>query len=272
MKTIVVKIGGSIFGNHDTTLEDLVVLQKRGVSSVVVHGGAQEVSGWLSRLGIPTSFVDGSRVTDVESLKVVAAVLGGLVNKELVVAIQALGGRAIGLSGSDGNLLWASIKKPEMGYVGEIVAVDSEPLILLLEAGYIPVVAPLSSGSVEGKTMLLNVNGDVVAGEIAAALAAEKLVFLTDVNGIYDKAGKVIPKLDVTEARNLIVSGIASRGMIPKLESSIRALTTVPVAHIIDGRIPNALLNVVAVSNEIPRLSSEQTPQSRFGGTTIVST
>ena len=165
-KIIVIKIGGSTLGNHDTTLEDLVELQKQEMSLVVVHGGAKMTSEWLARLGISTSFVQGLRVTDAETLKVVAAALGGLVNKELVVAIQALGGKAIGLSGCDGNLLWATIKSPELGYVGEVATVDPSPLKLLLEAGYMPVVAPISFGSVEGRTTLLNVNGDAAAGEI----------------------------------------------------------------------------------------------------------
>ena len=263
---IVVKIGGSTLGNHDTTLEDLVELQKRGLSLVVVHGGAKVTSEWLARLGIPTSFVNGLRVTDAETLKVVAAALGGLVNKELVVAIQALGGKAVGLSGCDGNLLRASIKSPELGYVGEIVGVDPTPLELLLEAGYMPVVAPISFGAVGGKVMLLNVNGDTAAGEIAAALAAEKLIFLTDVDGIHDGLGKVVPRLNLAEARNMVASGVASGGMVPKIEASLRALTTTHIAHIIDGRVSHALLKAIA-GNEIPCLSSEQ---AQFGGTSIV--
>jgi acetylglutamate kinase len=258
---IVVKIGGSTLGNHDTTLEDLVELQKQGKSLVVVHGGAKVTSEWLARLGIPTSFVNGLRVTDAESLKVVAAALGGLVNKELVVAIQALGGKAVGLSGCDGNLLRASIKSPELGYVGEIVAVDPTPLKLLLKAGYMPVVAPVSFGSVEGKVMLLNVNGDTAAGEIAAALAAEKLVFLTDVDGIHDGSGKIIPGLNLAEARDMLASGVASGGMIPKIEASLRALTTAQVVRIIDGRTAHALLHDIA----------GQARQTKSRGTTIVS-
>jgi len=257
---IVVKIGGSTLGNHDTTLEDLVELQKRGKSLVVVHGGAKVTSEWLARLGIPTSFVNGLRVTDTETLKVVAAALGGLVNKELVVAIQALGGKAISLSGCDGNLLWASIKSPELGYAGEVVAVDPTPLKLLLNAGYMPVVAPVSYGSVEGRTMLLNVNGDTAAGEIAAALAAEKLVFLTNVDGIHDGSGKVIPGLNLAEARNMLVSGAASGGMIPKIEASLRALTTTQVVRIIDGKISHALLHEI----------TGQARQTESRGTTIV--
>jgi len=257
---IVVKIGGSTLGNHDTTLEDLVELQKQDRSLVVVHGGGKVTSEWLVRMGIPTSFVKGLRVTDAETLKVVAATLGGLVNKELVVAIQALGGKAAGLSGCDGNLFRASVKRPELGYVGEIVAVDPTPLNLLLNGGYMPVVAPISFGSIEGQTMLLNINGDTAAGEIAAALCAEKLIFLTDVDGIHDESGKVIPRLNPTEAKNIADSGIVSGGMIPKIEASLRALTTTQVVHIIDGRLSHALLDDIG----------GQAQQTKSRGTTIV--
>jgi acetylglutamate kinase len=257
---IVVKIGGSTLGNHDTTLEDLVELQKQGKSVVVVHGGAKVTSEWLARLGIPTSFINGLRVTDAETLKVVAAALGGLVNKELVVAIQALGGKAVSLSGCDGNLLWASIKSPELGYAGEVVAVDPTPLKLLLDAGYMPVVSPVSFGSVEGRTMLLNVNGDTAAGEIAAALAAEKLVFLTDVDGIHDGLGKAIPVLKSAEAKNMLASGLASGGMVPKIEASLRALTTTQVVRIVDGKVSHALLHEI----------SGEARQAKSRGTTIV--
>ncbi len=268
-ETIVVKIGGSTLGNHDSTLEDLAELQKQGKSLVVVHGGAKVASDWLSRLGTSTGFINGLRVTDTESLKVVTAVLGGLVNKELVVAIQALGGKAVGLSGCDGNLLWASMKNPELGYVGEIVTVAPALLKLLLKEGYMPVVAPVSFGSVEGRTMLLNVNGDAAAGEIAAALIAEKLIFLTDVDGVRDVSGRVISRLNITEAKALLKSEVATGGMVPKIEASIKALAAVSTVHIIDGRMPHALLSVIA-SSEIPRLSSEQASQSQLGGTSIV--
>jgi acetylglutamate kinase len=260
-KVIVVKIGGSTLGNHDTTLEDLVELQKQGKSLVVVHGGGKVTTDWLTRLGIPTSFVNGLRVTDAETLKVVAAALGGLVNKELVVAIQALGGKAVGLSGCDGNLLWASVKSPEMGYVGEIVAVDPTALKLLLNAGYMPVVAPISFGSVAGRVVLLNVNGDTAAGEIAAALAAEKLIFLTDVDGIHDGSGQVVHKLNLADAKDMLASGIAFGGMIPKIEASLRALTTAKAVRIIDGRAGHALRNDIA----------GRARQTKSGGTTIVS-
>jgi acetylglutamate kinase len=257
---IVVKIGGSTLGNHDTTLEDLAELQKQDRSLVVVHGGGKLTSEWLARMGIPTSFVKGLRVTDAEALKVVAATLGGLVNKELVVAIQALGGKAAGLSGCDGNLFRASVERPELGYVGEIVAVDPTPLNLLLNGGYMPVVAPISFGSIEGQAMLLNINGDTAAGEIAAALSAEKLIFLTDVDGIHDRSGKVIPRLNPAEAKNMADSGTASGGMIPKIEASLRALTTTQVVHIIDGRISHALLDDIGGQDQ----------QTKSRGTTIV--
>jgi acetylglutamate kinase len=259
-KITVVKIGGSTLGNHDTTLEDLVELQKQGKYLIVVHGGAKVTSEWLARLGIPTSFVNGLRVTDAETLKVVAAALGGLVNKELVVAIQALGGKAVSLSGCDGNLLRASIKSPELGYVGEIIAVDHTPLKLLLDAGYMPVVSPVSYGLVEGRTTLLNVNGDTAAGEIAAALAADKLVFLTDVDGIHDGSGKAIPRLKSAEAKNMLVSGVASGGMVPKIEASLKALTTTQVVRIMDGKISHALLHEI----------TGQARQTKSRGTTIV--
>jgi acetylglutamate kinase len=259
-KVIVVKIGGSTLGNHDTTLEDLVELQKQGKSLIVVHGGAKVTTEWLARLGIPTSFVNGLRVTDAETLKVVAAALGGLVNKELVVAIQALGGKAVGLSGCDGNLLWARVKSPEMGYVGEIVAVDPTPLKLLLTAGYMPVVAPIGFGSAEGKVTLLNINGDTAAGEIAQALAAEKLIFLTDVDGIHDGSEQVVHELNLAEARDMLDSGTAFGGMVPKIEATLRALTATKVVRIIDGRAAHALRDDV----------SRRARQSRSGGTTIV--
>jgi len=255
MKPLVVKIGGSTLGNRDTVLEDLVALQEQGVPLVVVHGGAQEVSSWLARLGMSTSFINGLRVTDAETLKVVTAILGGLVNKELVVAIQALKGKAMGISGSDGNLLLAKLKDSELGYTGEIVATDPAPLNILLQSGYMPVVAPISFGEVNGKLTLLNINGDTAAGEIAAALAAQKLIFLTDVDGIYDSSGKVISRLNIDEANEMLKLGTASGGMFPKIEASIRALSVTSIARIINGKMSHALLNEL---------------KNGIGGTTIV--
>jgi acetylglutamate kinase len=246
MKPLVIKIGGSTLGSADTTIEDLVTLQKRGVPLVVVHGGGNAVSGWLGRLGIPTSFAKGLRVTDLEALKVVTAVLAGLVNKELVSAIWRLGGKAVGLSGADGGLILARNKTPELGYTGEEVKVNVAVIEILLSAGYMPVIAPISLGLREGAdTNLLNVNGDTAAGEIAAALKAEKLIFLTDVPGLYDNSKKLISKLNPQDARELIEFGVASGGMVAKVEACLLALTKVPVARIIDGRVPHTLLDEV---------------------------
>ncbi len=248
MKPLVIKIGGSTLGNCDTTLKDLVTLQKRGMPLVVVHGGGNAVSEWLGRLGIDTSFVRGLRVTDLESLKVVTAVLAGLVNKELVSAIWRLGGKAVGISGVDGGLIFAKNKTPELGYTGEELKVNVAIIEALLGAGYTPVIAPVSLGLLEGPDMdtnILNVNGDTAAGEIAAALKADKLIFLTDVTGLYDGHKKLIHELSPGDARELVISGVASGGMVAKIEACLMALTKVPKARIIDGRVSHALLNEV---------------------------
>lgn len=244
-KVIVIKLGGSTLGNHDTTLEDLVILQKRGVSPVVVHGGGKEVTDWLSRLGISVRFLNGLRVTDAKTLKVVTAILAGLVNKELVAAIENLGGKAMGLSGIDGGLLQAKVKDIKMGYVGEIVEVSSEPLTTVLEAGFIPIIAPLSlqlSPMSEENRFILNTNGDTAAGEIAAALNAERLIFLTDIVGVCDNMGELIPTLSTGKAVDLLNSEVVTGGMTPKIKACLRALSTVPITRIIDGRIPHALI------------------------------
>lgn len=249
MNPLAIKIGGSTLGSADTTVEDLVTLQKRGVPLVVVHGGGNAVSDWLARLGISTSFVRGLRVTDLETLKVVTAVLAGLINKELVSAIWRSGGKAVGLSGVDGGLMLAKNKTPELGYAGEEIKVNVAVIEILLKAGYMPVIAPVSLGFIEGSdaddTNLINVNGDTAAGEIAAALKAEKLIFLTDVPGLYDNSKKLIHKVSPQGAREMIEYGVASGGMVAKIEACLLALTKISVARIIDGRAPHALLDEV---------------------------
>jgi acetylglutamate kinase len=251
----VVKIGGGVLDDRNSILEDMVELQKQGVLLIVVHGGGQVVSDWLHRLGISPCFVRGLRVTDKETLRTVVAVLGGLVNKELVTAIQTLGGKVVGLSGCDGNLLRAQMKDPELGYVGEVVSVNLSLLETLLGAGYIPLVAPVCTGLIRGKESLLNVNGDTIAGEIAGAVSAGKLIFLTDVDGIYDGSGKAVPRLGRKEARKMIDSGLAAGGMIPKIEAGLKAMLSVPIVRIIDGRKLHALFHEIS---------------SETGGTTIV--
>ena len=247
-RPIVVKIGGSTLGNHDTALQDLVTLQKKGVLSVVVHGGGNRVSEWLERMGISTSFVRGLRVTDEETLRVVIAVLAGLVNKELVAAINSLSGKAIGLSGIDGALIQGKIKEPDMGYMGEVVRVNPEPVIAILSAGYIPVIAPggfKPPGEDNDPVTLLNINGDVSASEIAVALKADRLIFLTNVPGVQDGEGRLLPRLSPDEARSLIDSEVITGGMIPKVEGGLRALSCGSSTQIIDGRTDGALLAAV---------------------------
>lgn len=247
-KIIVIKIGGSTLGNHDTTLEDLVALQQRDIIPVVVHGGGKLITEWLNRQQIPTTFEKGLRVTDAQSLKVVIAVLAGLVNKELVAAIGSLGGRALGFSGIDGRFIEARLKAPELGYVGEVVRINLEPLESVIKAEYIPVIAPvgiLSCNESNEANMPVNINADTVAGEIAVALGADRLVFLTDVEGVCDESGKFRPQLLPTEARALISSGVVSGGMVPKVEACLRALTLVATTQIIDGRVQHSLIAAV---------------------------
>ena len=245
---IIVKIGGSTLGNHDTSIRDLVRLQQEGQKVVVVHGGGNVISQWMQRQGLAPRFVGGLRVTDAPSLEIVVAVLTGLINKELVSMMHEFGGRSVGLSGIDGCMVEAKIGKPELGFVGEVTNVNSEPIRALLDSGYIPVIAPLGvhvrDGS-ENAGSPLNINGDTVAGELAYAMEAEQLIFLTDVAGVMDGGGRVIRRLDRRRANILFNSGVIQGGMIPKLSACLRALERSPVANIIDGRQPNALLDCV---------------------------
>ena len=252
MKPIVVKIGGSTLGSIDTTLEDLVTLQKRGVPIVVVHGGGKTTTEWLSRLNIPTKFAQGLRVTDADSLSVVIAVLAGLVNKELVSAIRRLGGKAAGISGVDGNLLQAEMMPPEYGYVGEKLKADTHIIEVLLKENYMPVIAPVSLAMKpnDKNINILNVNGDTAAAEIAASLNAEKLVFLTDVPGILDSAKKLIPELRADELEGMVSSGTATGGMAAKVVACLSALRSVSMIRIIDGRTSHALLDEMSGKTE----------------------
>lgn len=246
-KVIVVKLGGSTLGNHDTSLEDLVSLQRSGMRPVVVHGGGNLVTEWLKKMGIETKFVKGRRVTDAESLKVVTAVLAGLVNKELIAALTAMGGKAFGMSGAEGGFITARVDNPELGLAGEPDEVDPTPLLAILKAGYIPLISPLCLRSAkDGRGVgLLNVNGDSVAAEVARVLDASKLIFLTDVAGVCDSSGKVFTRLSTEDARALIASGVISGGMVPKIEASLRAVSASTVARIVDGRVVHALLKEV---------------------------
>ena len=254
---IVVKIGGSTLGSHDTTLEDLVALQGEGWRPAVVHGGGATISEWLNSRATPTRFVRGLRVTDAESLRVVVAVLAGLINKELVAAITALGGQAIGLSGADGGLIRVRQLDPDLGYVGQIERVDSDMLVRLFDAGYLPVVAPLGLlwENQRLQSQILNINADTVAGEVAFALAAQWLLFLTDVAGVSGSDGSSLVHLSCQEAAALIDQGTVSGGMIPKVEACLRVCQGGTRTAIIDGRQPHALLAAVQ--------------RGEFAGTTI---
>jgi acetylglutamate kinase len=244
--TIVVKIGGSTLGSHDTTLADVAELAKRGLRPVVVHGGGAMISDWLTRLNVPTRFERGLRVTDEASLDVVVAVLGGVVNKQLVRSLQALGAQAIGLTGADGGLLRCEIADPSLGFVGDVTSVEAGLLDTLLEQGTIPVVAPIGLLYEGGRPseQLLNVNADTAAGAIAAAVGASWLVFMTDVPGVKSE-GAVVEELDEKRARRLIEGGVIEGGMIPKVEACLTAAAAGTHAVIVDGRQQHALLGLI---------------------------
>jgi len=253
-KVIVVKLGGATFGRHEPTVldigdvEDVVELQQQGKSLVIVHGGGKLITDWLARQGVSSRFVQGERVTDKATLEVAISVLAGLVNKEIVAAINSLGGQAVGISGADGALIQSKVKDVALGYVGEIMKVDLSLLEALLQSGYIPVIAPLglcSKDEPDQAPQILNINADVIAGEIAAAIGAERLIFLTDVAGIYGEQGSLIPHLSLGETEALLASGVASEGMIPKIKACLRALSSTQTVSIIGGKTPHALLKEI---------------------------
>jgi len=244
----VVKLGGATLGSHDTAIEDIVELQRQGKSLVLAHGGGKLITEWLAKQGISSTFIQGERVTDQATLEVVISVLAGLVNKEIVAAINVLGGRAVGISGVDGALIEGMIGDKENGYVGTVAKVNIAPLEILLKSGFIPVVATVGLNSFDRTAdapQILNFNADVVAGEIAAATVAERLIILTDVGGICDESGKLLPQLSTSEAEALVASGVALGGMIPKIKACLRALSNTATTCIIDGRQPHALIKEV---------------------------
>jgi len=240
---IVLKLGGSTLGSHDTSLDDIAALHREGRRFVVVHGGGATITEWLERHGVESRFVRGLRTTDERALEVVVAVLAGLVNKQLVAALEARGARAVGLSGADGAILRARRYDPELGYVGEVAAVDADALRRVVEGGAVCVLAPIAVEDADGilEPQLLNVNADTVAGELAAALGAERLVFLTDVPGVMDASGAVRPRLSADEARALLANGAATGGMVPKLEAALVAAAAGVATHVVDGREEGAL-------------------------------
>lgn len=246
-RTIVVKYGGAAMKDSslkDKVIRDIVFLSCIGMRPVIVHGGGPEINSWLDKLGIEPQFKNGLRVTDAATMDVVEMVLVGRVNKELVSLINQAGGSAVGLCGKDGNLFQARPEGQEgIGFVGEVSKVNTKILESLVNSNYIPVV---SSVAADETGQAYNINADTVAGEIAAALGAEKLILLTDTAGILRDAkdpSTLITKLDIQEARRLIETGVVSGGMIPKVKCCVRSLAQgVRAAHIIDGRIPHSLL------------------------------
>lgn len=246
-RTVVIKYGGAAM--KDTTLKegvirDIVFLSSVGLRPVVVHGGGPEINNWLGKLGIEPQFKDGLRVTDAATMDVVEMVLVGRVNKELVALINRAGALAVGLCGKDGNLITARhVGKEGIGFVGEVSTVNIKLVKSLVQSGYVPII---SSVAADENGQAHNINADTVAGEIAAALDAEKLILLTDTPGIledYRDPTTLLTKLQIQQARKLIDRGIVGGGMIPKVECCVRSLAQgVRAAHIIDGRIAHALL------------------------------
>ena len=255
-KTIVVKYGGNAMtgsGGTDDFSQDIVLMKQTGIDPVVVHGGGPQIGAMLKKLDIQSRFIDGLRVTDQAAVEVVEMVLTGSINKHIVTAINAAGGRAVGLSGKDGNMVVArklALNKTDsvtgktmvedLGFVGEPERVNPEILHTMMKSEIIPVIAPIGVGR-KGETF--NINADTVAGAMACALKAERLVLLTDVEGVLDQDKKLISKLSVREARALIANGTISGGMIPKIQTAIDAVEGgVNAAVILDGRIPHVLL------------------------------
>ena len=244
--TVVIKYGGHAMQDADLRKSfavDVVLLKHIGVRPVIVHGGGPQIAAALERLGLESKFVNGLRVTDDETMEVVEMVLGGKLNREIVELIQQAGGRGVGLTGSDGAMLRVRAKRIEgadVGRVGQIVEVDTSVISELDEGGFVPVVAPIGSDA-DGLTY--NVNADEAAGALAVALEAEKLILLTDVEGIRDASGSVLSQLSVEEARKHVEEGTIRDGMIPKVGCCIDALAGgVSRTHVVDGRVLHAVL------------------------------
>src|SRR5579884_888663 len=238
-KILVFKLGGSTLEHQRDVLQDVIWLRSLGARPVLVHGGGPYINAWLEKLNIPAKFENGLRVTDAQTLEIVRMVLLGEVNQRLVLMATQMGGKAVGLSGTDGCMIQARITNPNLGFVGDVEAVDPSLIQTLLEQEYIPIIAPL--GLNEDGTCL-NINADLVAAHLAGALNAEKLIFLSNVVGICREDGTLISELTEEEARQLITAGVIRGGMIPKVSACLDALSAVPRLHIVDGREPHVLL------------------------------
>jgi acetylglutamate kinase len=248
-RTFVIKFGGNAMTDpelFESFARDVVLMKLVGMNPVVVHGGGPQIGALLDKLEIPTRFVEGMRVTDERTMDVVEMVLGASVNKEIVNSIHRNGGRAVGLTGKDGMLLTArklqvsSSEAHDIGQVGEVASVDTDVLHMLGRSDFIPVIAPVAGGT-DGKTY--NINADLVAGKIAEVLHAEKLILLTNVEGLLDRDNKVLTGLSTRQVDELIADGTIQGGMLPKIQCALDAVKQgVSSAHIIDGRVPHAAL------------------------------
>jgi len=241
---VVVKFGGNAMGDEAAMADfarDIVLMRQVGVNPVVVHGGGPMINEMLAKLGITSEFVRGKRVTDKATVEVVEMILSGLVNKRIVQAINDQGGRAVGISGKDDDLMVAVADDPELGFVGRPVEMNVQVLRDLYNAGIIPVVAPVATGMEDNETF--NVNGDTAAGAIAGALQADRLLLLTDVSGVKNAEGKVMTQITPDEIRQMTAEGTIAGGMIPKTETALAAIEQgVRAVTILDGRIPNACI------------------------------
>ncbi len=245
-RTVVIKYGGAAMTNpalRDQVADDIVLMKLVGVNPVVVHGGGPEITGFMDRLGMPVEFYDGLRVTTPEAMEIVKMVLVGKVNMDLVSAINSHGRYAVGLCGEDGNMVQATMRDERLGRVGEVVGIDTTVLDNLIEDGFIPVVATVAAGDDGGS---FNVNADLVAGQLAAALQADKCIFLTDVDGLYEDfsdKSSLISALTAGQTEEMIVSDRLEGGMVPKVAACLHAVRGgVRRAHILNGTIPHALL------------------------------
>ncbi|QBD76962.1 acetylglutamate kinase [Ktedonosporobacter rubrisoli] len=241
-KTFVVKLGGSALEYQRAVLQDLIWLHDLGVKVVLVHGGGPSITAWLQKLHIPTRFEQGQRVTDAQTLEVVRMVLCGHINRELVALTTEMGGDGVGLCGTDGHMIQAHVANERLGLVGEIDTIDASLVLHLVALGYIPIIAPLGLGA---NNTCLNINADLVASRLAGALKADRLIFLSDVNGIHLPDGTNLAELDAAQATALIAEGIIYGGMIPKIKACLQALADVPRVHIVSGAVSHALLSEI---------------------------
>ena len=266
-RTFVIKFGGNAMVDaelFESFARDVVLMKLVGMNPIIVHGGGPQIGQLLDRLAIRSEFIEGMRVTDEPTMDVVEMVLGASVNKEIVDSIHRNGGRAVGLTGKDGELLRAkklqltaaSEEQPDIGQVGEVTSVDTRVLQMLGDSDFIPVIAPIAGGE-DGKTY--NINADLVAGKIAEVLNAEKLMLLTNVPGLLDEQGEVLTGLATEEVSRLIAEGVIAGGMLPKIRCALDAVKSgVTSAHIIDGRVPHAALLEIFTDEGIGTLISDK--------------